>query len=183
MLLPLLPLLLASHKHPRLACWLPAVACFSMYPLLAKDGLQLAYGACLLLWAGVCLLGDFWNLHKLEDATNSPRTQPQQLQSPQQAASGSIPKPPAARNSDRALGRKGTTAGPRLGGGEQQMLAQAAGLAAGGSFVAAATLHLMMVVAPPPAKLRYLYDMLIVTLSFAHLVVAAAWLNFCQWRL
>ena len=55
-LLPLLPVTLLADRHPVLALWLPAVATFSMYPLLKKDGLSLAYAACLLAWAGVALL-------------------------------------------------------------------------------------------------------------------------------
>ena len=55
-LLPLLPVTLLAHKHPGLAMWLCTVATFSMFPLLKKDGLSLAYAASLLIWAGIALL-------------------------------------------------------------------------------------------------------------------------------
>jgi alpha-1,3-glucosyltransferase len=54
-LLPLLPVTLLAPDVPALAAWLPAVAAFSMYPLLKKDGLSLAYGALLLFWAAFTL--------------------------------------------------------------------------------------------------------------------------------
>ena len=49
-LLVLLPVTLLAGYEPELAYWLPLVASFSMYPLLKKDGLCLAYAAVLLLW-------------------------------------------------------------------------------------------------------------------------------------
>ncbi len=54
-LLALLPVTLLAPELPALAAWLPAVAAFSMYPLLKKDGLSLAYVALLLLWAAFTL--------------------------------------------------------------------------------------------------------------------------------
>ena len=52
-LLPLMPLCLLAPSEPLLAAWLPAVATFSMFPLLKKDGLGLCYAALLLLWAAL----------------------------------------------------------------------------------------------------------------------------------
>jgi alpha-1,3-glucosyltransferase len=52
-LLPLLPLTLLAPAEPGLAAWLPALACFSMWPLLRRDGLGLAYAAALLAWAAL----------------------------------------------------------------------------------------------------------------------------------
>ena len=52
-LLPLLPATLLAGLEPGLAAWLPALACFSMWPLLRRDGLGLAYGACLLGWGAL----------------------------------------------------------------------------------------------------------------------------------
>ena len=52
-LLPLMPVMLMGPDQPILSRWLPAVACFSMYPLLKKDGLTLAYIALLLLWGAL----------------------------------------------------------------------------------------------------------------------------------
>ena len=53
MLLPLLPVTLLALEEPLLTSWLPAAATFSIFPLLKKDGLSLAYAAMLLLWASI----------------------------------------------------------------------------------------------------------------------------------
>lgn len=52
-LLALLPVTLLAADYPALASWLPAVACFSMYPLLKKDGVGLAYLGVLLFYTAV----------------------------------------------------------------------------------------------------------------------------------
>ncbi len=54
-LLPLLPVTMLAPDLPVLASWLPAVAAFSMYPLLKKDNLSLAYVGLLLFWAAFTL--------------------------------------------------------------------------------------------------------------------------------
>jgi alpha-1,3-glucosyltransferase len=54
-LLPLLPATAAlAHESPLLVGWLSALCCFSMFPLLERDGLGLAYLAHLIL---CCSLG------------------------------------------------------------------------------------------------------------------------------
>ena len=52
-LLPLMPLTLLAPDLPLLAAWMPAMAAFSMFPLLKKDLLVLAYIGALLAWASV----------------------------------------------------------------------------------------------------------------------------------
>ena len=44
-LLPLLPNTLLSLRAPELVAWLPPIVCFSMWPLLRRDGLAVAYVA------------------------------------------------------------------------------------------------------------------------------------------
>ena len=44
-LMPLLPVTLLAGRHPALATWFSTVACFSMFPLLQRDGLAVAYAA------------------------------------------------------------------------------------------------------------------------------------------
>lgn len=57
-LLPLLPAGAAlAADSPLLLAWLSAVSCFSMYPLLARDGLALAYTAALMLLAALGAAG------------------------------------------------------------------------------------------------------------------------------
>jgi len=48
-----MPLSLLAASEPLLAAWLPAVATFSMFPLLKRDGLWLCYTALLLLWTAL----------------------------------------------------------------------------------------------------------------------------------
>lgn len=50
-LLALLPITLLAPDLPLLSAWMPALAAFSMFPLLKKDGLSLAYVGVLLFWA------------------------------------------------------------------------------------------------------------------------------------
>merc|ERR1711871_50295 len=57
-LFPLLPLLLlVGELGPYLVAWFSLVCTFSMYPLLLRDGLGLAYLGSMLLFAviGLCL--------------------------------------------------------------------------------------------------------------------------------
>ena len=42
----------APPSEPFLACWLPVAGCFSMWPLLHRDGLAWSYAGCLVLWIG-----------------------------------------------------------------------------------------------------------------------------------
>ncbi len=54
-LFPLLPISLLAMEHPTMAAWVPAMAAFSMFPLLKKDQLQLAYIGCLTIWAALSM--------------------------------------------------------------------------------------------------------------------------------
>ena len=56
-LMPLLPLTMLALEHPAMASWLPMVGMFSMYPLIRKDGLSLAYAATVLLWTSIASAG------------------------------------------------------------------------------------------------------------------------------
>ena len=51
------------------------------------------------------------------------------------------------------------------------------------TVLAAAVIHVLQSCVPAPAKLRFLYDAAIVSLSFANLLPAAVYLNICQWQL
>ena len=55
---PLMPVMLLGPDLPVTSRWLPAVAAFSMYPLLKKDGLALAYAALLMLWVALAWPGE-----------------------------------------------------------------------------------------------------------------------------
>jgi alpha-1,3-glucosyltransferase len=55
-LMPLLPISLLWGHHSVLVTWTTSIACFSMFPLLQRDGLALAYFACM----GLLLAGGEW---------------------------------------------------------------------------------------------------------------------------
>lgn len=58
-LLPLMPILLLAEQEPFLAGWMPIVSAFSMFPLLKKDGVAIAYAGCVLLWISIALDAQF----------------------------------------------------------------------------------------------------------------------------
>jgi alpha-1,3-glucosyltransferase len=49
-LLPLLPITALAAWEPAAALWAPPLAAFSMFPLLERDGVGLAYAACILIY-------------------------------------------------------------------------------------------------------------------------------------
>ena len=53
LIMALLPASLLGFEEPVLAGWLPVWGALGMFPLLKKDGLGLAYVACLVLWLAV----------------------------------------------------------------------------------------------------------------------------------
>ncbi len=50
-LMPLLPVTLLWRSHPQMATWFCTVSCCSMFPLLERDGLTLAYAAAMIVLA------------------------------------------------------------------------------------------------------------------------------------
>ena len=184
-LLPLMPVLLVSPQQPLPAAWLPAVATFSMYPLLAKDGLELAYAACLLLWAGLCLCSPSELVEAAAAAADG-------VGSKESSSRGRGPDAPYTRQKGvrkgvRRTGSRWRETGRRWLGVSWQSLQRVLGWctlgAMAGSIALAALLHLLMATVPPPVRLRFLYDALIVSLGFGHFLAAAAWLNLSQWLL
>jgi len=156
-LLALLPVTLLGFDQPVVAAWLPVWAALSMYPLLKKDGLSIAYLACLLLWLAVA-------------------APPSSLRSGRQNAVQTGHAYTQSKESRRL--------GPRVGGrfigvsGEQ--LLQYASLL---SLLPAACIHVAQCFVQPPAQLLHLYDAAYVTLSFAHIFATAVYLNVSQWTL
>lgn len=67
-LLPALPILLLYGKEPTLVHWFVNVSVFSMYPLIKKDNLQLAYVAMLIFWHAVHSVPQQWSwLHSIRN--------------------------------------------------------------------------------------------------------------------
>jgi alpha-1,3-glucosyltransferase len=54
-MLPLLPITALAAWEPAVALWAPLLASFSMFPLLERDGIAMAYGACILIYSAVML--------------------------------------------------------------------------------------------------------------------------------
>ena len=177
-LLPLLPLTLlgacGDAGEVALRRWLPAMAAFSMFPLLKKDRLVAAYLGALALWAAVA-----W-----------PQRPPAREQSV--GDGGAEGKRENARMGGGAdgdpagtpLGRSGAGVAPGSAAMWQQAApAHVAGpqlwpkLALGASMAGAAAIQALGAALAPPARLPYLFDLLVIAYSFAHFAAAALWLN------
>ena len=63
-----MPVMLLGPDLPVTSRWLPAVAAFSMYPLLKKDGLMLTYTALLMLWVALAWPGEYMDRAELLEA-------------------------------------------------------------------------------------------------------------------
>lgn len=156
-LLALLPVTLLAFDQPVVAAWLPVWAAFSMYPLLKKDGLHIAYLACLLLWLAVA-------------------APPSSLRSGQQSAVQTGHAYTQSTGSRRLCPR---VAARFTGVSGQQLLHYASLL----SLLPAASIHVGQCFVQPPARLMHLYDAAYVSLSFAHIFAIAVYLNISQWSL
>ena len=156
-MLALLPVTLLAFDQPVVAAWLPVWAAFSMYPLLRKDGLSMAYLACLLLWLAIA-------------------APPSSLQSGQQSAV----QTGQAYTQSKGSRRLGPRVGARFIGVSGQQLLQYASIL---SLLPAAGIHVAQCFFQPPMRLLHLYDAAFVTLSFAHIFATAVYLNVCQWSL
>ncbi len=156
-LLALLPVTLLAFDQPVVAAWLPVWAALSMYPLLKKDGLSIAYLACLLLWLAVA-------------------APPSSLRSGQRNAVQAGHAYTQSKGSRKL--------GPRVGAGfigvSGQQLLHCASLL---SLLPAACIHVAQCFVQPPARLLHLYDAAFVTLSFAQIFSTAVYLNVSQWSL
>ena len=172
-LLVLLPVTLLGTCEPQLALWLPCVATFSIWPLLKKDGLAVAYAACLMLWAGLAVL----LLVPLPHSGNAgPPLEERGVEIARQSHlsaavhyGSSTPKEAANELRDGSGS-----------GGFCNMLVKVAGAL---SLVAAVVVHVLEVGVAPPKGLPFLYDAVVIELSFAHFIAAAAYLNVRQWQL
>lgn len=156
-MLALLPVTLLAFDQPVVAAWLPVWAALSMYPLLKKDGLSIAYLACLLLWLAVA----------------APRSS---LRSSQQSAV----QTGHAYTQFKGSRRLGPRVGARFTGVSGQQLLHYASLL---SLLPAACIHVAQCFVQPPARLLHLYDAAFVTLSFAQIFSTAVYLNVSQWSL
>ena len=157
-LLPLLPVTLLASSEPFLAAALPPIAAFSMWPLLSRDGLQLAYLATVLLFAAVvaapAAAGDS-GFQSADDGVGTQRT----------ADSNGVLSPAARANLLRT----------------RTVFDRVRRYAVPCSIAGATLLHALQLVVPPPQRYPYLIDALFTTYAFLHLVVTMLYLNWRQW--
>jgi alpha-1,3-glucosyltransferase len=172
-LLPLLPVTLLAAWHPGLAWWLPIISTFSMYPLLRRDGLTLAYAGCILLFAAAAAHIPTGEL-RVDDAATSAR-------SSQSEAAPEATVPSRWRKPRR---RRGRSVGLSILGGV--WLDLWAGLIAWGpvvTFGVSILIHAGAAVVAAPVRYPFLYDALFVTFSFVQFVVVFFSTQWLQWQL
>jgi alpha-1,3-glucosyltransferase len=142
-----MPVMLLAPEQPVLSRWLPPVACFSMYPLLKKDGLTLAYIAMMMLWGAVCWPEDDKEEEKMEQAK----------------AIDAKAKPTKAHGSRQSKQRQGANG----------LLM----LTLGASAVLAVVLHTAGWTLEPPKPYPYIFDAMITSLSFVHILGMAIYVQ------
>lgn len=173
-LLPLLPLTLLADAERGLASWLPAVGAFSMYPLLRKDGLPIAYLGSLMIWAAI-----MW---PSETAPTKPAARPKGAPAKRtggrRLAGGVQTRPSAAASPDLTslLAVSGLLPNP-------QLLTKVTKVGVCASVGAAVVVHMLDVLWTPPPRYPFLVDYLFVSLAFVHFAGAALYLNWRQWQL
>ena len=159
-LLPLLPLTLLAHadgaqrSDARVAAWAQLLAPFSMYPLLKKDGLTLAYlGTTAFYWAATVLAP------AAADGLLATEAGGAQRQAQQTRGGGGARRRDWPAAVELLLRR-----GPAVS------LAGCLALQAGEAL------------APPPERYPFLWDAAITSWAFLHFAALFAYTNAQQWR-
>jgi len=168
-LLPLLPVTMLALRAPSLAMWLPPLACVSMWPLLAKDGLGIAYVGAVAVYIAVIGGGP-----------------PRRIQGNGVGAAG------------KAVGRNDPNDDSGVSGGEERgsrgeillaglRLSPAAGDAVWcfiywTTTLGAAGVHVAAAFVQPPVRFLYIHSLTFTSLSFVGFVGAAMYCNWRQWQ-
>lgn len=147
-LLPLLPALALAPVDPDLAAWFPIVVSLSMWPLLRKDRLHVAYVAMVVAFAALADGG-------------APGEEARETMTARATTRGGRKKTLFAFFSSFAS----------LPRGALWRYVRVA------TFVGAAGLHGLEVFVPPPARFPYLHDLLVTSFCFALFAGAAAYGN------
>lgn len=150
-LLPLLPALALAPADPDLAAWFPIAASLSMWPLLRKDRLHVAYAATVLAFAALADGG-------APGAEASEGTKELSVALERRSRTKRRIYALAGTLSRRALWRHARVA----------------------TFVAAAGLHSLELFVPPPARFPFLHDLLVTSFCFVLFAAAAAYGNLRQ---
>ena len=158
-MLALLPVSLLAFEEPTLAAWLPAWGTLGMFPLLRKDGLGMAYIACLLLWLGIAPPPDGLTINSPADAeSKKARQQTARRQSD-------------AVNIDAFRRWVMTDSGLRRIMHCSQVL----------SVLVAVCVHIAQCCVKPPSRYPFLYDAAYVSLAFVHICGAVLYSSGRQW--
>ena len=153
-LLALLPVTLLAFEEPVVAAWLPVWASISMYPLLKKDGLSIAYVACLSLWFAIA-----------SGIDNKSRNT--------HASDSSSSRISTGNNGAAEGGIKGKAMSQVFGEKCLHCLSLL-------SVLPAVCVHTAEIAVKPPVRFQHLYDAVFVSLAFIHVAACLVYLNVRQ---
>lgn len=180
-LLPMLPLSLLAAHEPDLLAWIAPVAAFSMFPLLAKDGVAGAYAAVtpsafllLPLLPGCLRAGSCRDLGACQAAALKERPARDRAQRSPVAHSHVRSPLHALAATWREAADAAETAhhSPRFWA-----------VLRGASGLGMATLHVLRAAVQPPAHLPFLHDALMTAFSAAHFGALAVYATLRQVRI
>ena len=163
-LLPVLPVALLAPHLPHPAAWLPPLAAFSMFPLLKRDGLQVAYFAFLLFWSAFTTLS--WDTGDEVSAEQCPARGSKSTMSPRLVISSGK----ALKKARRVTVAPHYTEMPKL----YRDAATALSILA---LTVAASVHVITAITLPPQNLPYLHDAAFTCSSFVLLLLIMMRLN------
>ncbi|CAI7911911.1 unnamed protein product, partial [Closterium sp. NIES-53] len=168
-LLPLLPTCMLALHHPHLHRWLSTVALFSMFPLLLRDRLELAYTALLALFL----------LLSPPPSSSSPSSSSSFSSASTSSVSSAAAAPPTSMTPSTHhqhfdLRQRLLTFLHAASASIQRYVVPLL-------LLAAAALHYAEMALPAPARFPYLYQALIVTLAFVCLMPVIVISNLWQW--
>lgn len=159
-MLALLPASLLAFEDPALAGWLPVWGTLGMFPLLRKDGLEIAYIACLLLWLCIAPPPEGLVMDSPADAVNKDHSQQQvQLRRTERAV----------KKSEECWGKSGMAFRGFC------TYSQTA------AVLAATCIHLAQCCLDPPARFPFLYDAAYVSLAYVQICGMMLRSNWKQW--
>lgn len=159
-MLALLPATLLAFEDPDLAAWLPVWGTLGMFPLLRKDGLSIAYIACLLLWLCVAPPPNALVPVDSADAVSEDKGQ-RSVQ--QQVSRGSFAEVLRGLGSS-AVGAERVLHSSRFA-----------------SVLTAAGVHFAQCCVDPPVRFPFLFDAAYVSLAFVQICGAMLLTNCKQW--
>ena len=164
-LLPLLPLTALAASEPALVLWTPLVACFSMFPLLVRDGATAAYVGTMLLYLAAMWPACARLIGGAGVAGCSKMQHP-----PRKLALGSGGQMMGNDGMVRSVGRV-----------MQQWAVRWHSILGILGLLLAAGMHVAREVVPAPERLPWLHDRACITVCFVYLALMGLYLQLRQW--